>query len=130
LFSENKNQKMALASLLSDSIFFNESGFYGTHEKDPYVEDLDDKYVLEFEFPGFKKEDINIKIDKSRLLIQGHRKNEKRERKYYNSFLIPKDCQTDESACKASMDLGILTITILKRKQEPSHLEMKSIPIA
>ena len=74
---------------LEKSFWGNSSKYIGTFKTD--VIDKGDKYLLQAELPGFKKEDIYIDLDGSYLTIQASRTDEnknnsdkvvRRERQY------------------------------------------------
>ena len=84
-----------------------------------------DKYVLEAELPGFKREDINIDVEDDRLVItaktssetteSGEKKNyvhrERRSATYQRSFSIS---NIATEAITASYNDGILTLNLPK----------------
>ena len=92
------------------------------------VIDEGDKIRIIAELPGFKKEDIEVNIENSYLVIKGERKEEKEEKgrgyiKQERRFgemsrrvSIPHDIKMDE--IKATYNNGVLEITI--PKAEPS----------
>ena len=43
------------------------------------LEELDDKYVLSADLPGFSKDDINIELDGDMLTIEAHKDDSKEE---------------------------------------------------
>jgi len=88
------------------------------------VRDTGDAFVLESELPGFKKEDININIEKDCLSITAERKAENEEKKndfvkrerFYGSFSRSFDVtgiNTDN--IEAKYEDGILTLTLPKK---------------
>lgn len=110
-----------------DRDFFNDSMQVNSCRTD--IRDNGDKYVMESELPGFEKDDINIDIKDSYLVISAEKKNcsdEKndsdkyirRERScssYKRSFDIS-DVNTEE--INAEYKNGILTIELPKKKHE------------
>lgn len=92
------------------------------------VKDCGDKYVLEAELPGFKKEDIAIDINGDNLTVSAKREQSKeekdesgnyirRERSYGSvarSFDVS-EIKTDE--IDASYDNGILTLNLPKKTE-------------
>ena len=54
------------------------------------IKKVDGNYVLEAELPGFKKEDINIDIDKDCLTISAERKSEEKGRQGRQRFCTPR----------------------------------------
>ena len=67
-----------------------EKKLYGRHAHNVMKTDIketDDGYELIVDLPGFKKEDINIDIDKDCLTISAERKSEEKEDKGDNGFV-------------------------------------------
>jgi HSP20 family protein len=87
------------------------------------LKETDDKYLVEADLPGIKKEDINIDFDNNHLTISAKRnetvedKNEnyvRRERHYgelRRSFYVD---NVDENNISASFSDGVLKITLPK----------------
>lgn len=101
------------------------------------VIDKGDSYVLEAELPGFKKEEINIDLDKDTLTISAEHKDEKKEKKgsyvrqerrynsYCRSFHIPGIRKEDITAEYSD---GILEISLPKENvpiEETKRIEIK-----
>ena len=103
------------------------------------IREKENEYILEADFPGMKKEDINIDYSKGYLTISGEKKTEKeetekkenyirKERSYEKasrSFYVG-DINKDE--IKAKFENGVLEITIPKEQktiQENSRIEIK-----
>ncbi len=87
------------------------------------IKKVDGAYVLEAELPGFKKEDINIDIDKECLTISAERKADEKEEKdgegfvrrerYYGSFSRSFNIKgIDTEAITAEYNDGVLTLTM------------------
>ncbi|MEA4824300.1 MAG: Hsp20/alpha crystallin family protein [Clostridiaceae bacterium] len=97
-----------------------------------------DKYVLEAELPGFKREDISVDVDDDRLVITakttseknegGDKKNyvhrERRSATYQRSFSIS-NIATD--AITASYNDGVLTLNL--PKVQPKEAAARKIEI-
>ena len=104
------------------------------------IKKVDGSYVLEAELPGFKKEDINIDIDKDCLTISAERKSEEKEDKgdngfvrrerYYGSFSRSFNIKgIDTDAITAEYNDGVLTLTMPEKTPEvpaARRLEIKS----
>ena len=85
-------------------------------------------YEVEFAIPGLSKEDISIQIEKGILTVEAQKNGEKDETAYktlkrefdYTSFKrtfkLPEDA--DQKNISARMENGVLTISILKQKEE------------
>lgn len=86
------------------------------------------EYVLKFDIPGIKKEDVKVEVDGNRITISGERKQEREDQDarqhftetYYGSFMrsftLPQ--KVDETKVKANYEDGVLKVTI--PKTEPS----------
>ncbi len=96
-------------------------------------------YVLEVELPGLSEKDVEVKIEKNRLLISSL-KNEGKESKgsdkdtafllrergsvdFFRTFILPKDA--DQEKVEAAFSNGILRVSIKKKPEE----QAKSIKI-
>lgn len=103
------------------------------------IKEKENEYILEADFPGMKKEDINIEYNQGYLSISGEKKTEKeetekkenyirKERNYSKvsrSFYVG-DINKDE--IKAKFENGVLEITIPKEQkaiEENSRIEIK-----
>ena len=91
------------------------------------VSDTGSAFVLESELPGFKKEDINISIEKELLTVSVERKLEDEEKKanfvrrerFYGSFSRSFDVTgINTDAIEARYEDGILTLTLPKKAEE------------
>ncbi|KAJ3330623.1 hypothetical protein HDU76_005238 [Blyttiomyces sp. JEL0837] len=101
--------------------------------------ETDNAYVMKADLPGLAKDEVNITIKDNVLTVSGERKtsiedkNEQRhvvERSYGHfsrQLLLPKDANPDE--INASMDQGVLKLTIAKRPAPPEE-GIKKIDIA
>ena len=108
------------------------SGVWNDAEVSGFRTDIkkqDDKYVLEAELPGFKKEDISIDIDKDCLTISAQRKTEEtdekgengfvRRERYYGSFSRSFNIKgIDADGITAQYTDGVLTLTMPKKVPE------------
>ena len=91
------------------------------------IYEKDNKYFIEMDVPGYKKDDIKIEVDKGNIVIRAEKeKNEEqdkrylhRERKIYGkierSFHLD---DMDEDSIKASFKDGILKIEIAKLAED------------
>ena len=100
------------------------------------IRDEGDKFVLEAELPGFKKEDIKLHLKDGILTITAARTAESQEKngsyvrreRRYGSFARTFDVTgIDEKAITASYENGILTLTL--PKQVPVQPERRQIAI-
>lgn len=106
-----RNDLFNSLDLFNDSIFHNNIMKSDIYEKD-------EKYILEMDLPGFKKEDINIDYNNGYLIISASKESNKdennkyikRERfygEYKRTFYIGECAEND---IKANYNDGILTI--------------------
>ena len=93
-------------------------------------------YVLEAELAGYKKDEVQVNVDKHVLRLTSSKKSEKvpegkkalvRERYYKEferSFSLPEDI--DEEAIEGEFTDGILTVTLPKKAlAQPKKIEVK-----
>jgi HSP20 family protein len=96
-----------------------------------------DKYIVEAELPGMKKEEIEIELENGVLSIKGERKFERKqesenyhfvERSYgnfYRSFSLPKN--VDGENITAEYKEGVLHVAIPKKDEvKPKKVEIKT----
>lgn len=125
--------------LFFDRVFQNFFGndFYRFDNISTDVIDNGDVYLLQADLPGFKKEDINIDVDKDTLTISASHKEEVNEKKgnyvrqerrynsYCRSFHIP---GIKKDGITASYNNGVLEINLPKENvilDEPKRIEIK-----
>ncbi len=95
-----------------------------------------DKYTLQLDLPGVKKEDVKISFVNGQLSISGERVQEEEHKdakchriervfgKYYRSFNLPDHIKSDDIS--AEFKDGQLTITIPKAEEaKPKEIEIK-----
>ncbi|GMY14441.1 class I heat shock protein-like [Fagus crenata] len=95
-------------------------------------------HVFKADLPGLKKEEVKVEVEEGRVLqISGERSVEKEDKndkyhrvergrgKFLRRFFLPQNAKVDE--VKASMDNGVLTVTIPK-VPEPKP-QIKSVEI-
>ena len=117
------------------------ASYYGNYPKCD-IKDYSDKYQIQMEIPGMKKEDIKIQYDKDNqtLSISGIKRTQKdltdvnfirrqlKKSEFVRSFYISKD-QIEEDF-NATFENGVLTIDIKKKINSTSEKEKtKEIPI-
>jgi HSP20 family protein len=90
------------------------------------IHETSDKYLVEAELPGVKKEDVNIVIKDNYLVINGEKKSINEENKnqyrriertqgqFFRSLLIPSDIDKDKIT--AELSDGVLTLEMIKSK--------------
>lgn len=100
------------------------------------IRDLDDKFVLEAELPGFNKEDISLDLKEGILTIKAEHKEAQeqkqgeyiRQERRTGSFARSFDVSgIDESGISAAYKNGILEVTL--PKQAPVVPESRQIDI-
>ncbi len=113
--------------------FSGRNPLYGKNEKNIMKTDVREKdgnYELDIDLPGFKKEDVSIKLENGYLTItasKGLDKDEKDEQSGYirkerwfgncsRSFYVGESIQSDE--IKARMEDGILHLTVPKEAKQ------------
>lgn len=82
------------------------------------------EYVVQFDIPGIKKEDVQIELADNRLTVSGERKESKEEKdsksyfseSYFGSFIRSFTLPTsvDQNKVDASYSDGVLTVKIPK----------------
>lgn len=111
-----------------DRDFFNETMQVNSCRTD--IRDAGDKYIMEAELAGFDRDDINIDIKDSYLVISAERKKSSDDEKNENDRYIRRE--RSYSSYKRSFDIsdvdteninagyknGILTIDLPKKKHE------------
>jgi HSP20 family protein len=84
----------------------------------------EDSYNYEVEMAGYDKKDIRINIDSNGdINLQAKRKRRGRETNLEKAYSIPESA--DPSSLKASLDKGILTLTLGKKeKYKPREIKI------
>ena len=87
-------------------------------------------FVVCTDLPGLKKENINLRMENGKLIMEGERKEEKEEKdekthfhkterrwgKFYRSFELPDNI--DEDSLKANFKDGVLKVCVSKKPVE------------
>lgn len=102
------------------------------------IKETDKGFSLKADFPGLKKEDVNVSVDNGVLTISAEHKEEKEEKekgrvirqerrygKYSRSFSL--GTGIDERAISAHFADGVLTLDI--PKAAPHEVKARSIPV-
>lgn len=101
------------------------------------IDESDSHYILSFDVPGIRKDELRVELSNGVLHVSGERKSEKesghgerkRTERFYGSFeraiALPENVDSEE--IEASFDNGVLQVAVKKsRKQEP---ESHRIPV-
>ncbi|KAM7504185.1 hypothetical protein LguiB_003089 [Lonicera macranthoides] len=96
-------------------------------------------HVFKADLPGLKKEEVKVEVEEGRILqISGERSREQEEKndkwhrverssgQFVRRFRLPENVKMDQ--VKASMENGVLTVTI--PKEEEKKPEVKAIDIS
>ncbi|OMO91264.1 hypothetical protein COLO4_18497 [Corchorus olitorius] len=96
-------------------------------------------HIFKADLPGLKKEEVKVEVEEGRILqISGERSKEQEEKndkwhrverssgKFLRRFRLPENAKMDQ--VKASMENGVLTVTI--PKEEEKKPEVKAIEIS
>jgi len=94
-----------------------------------------DKFTVNLELPGLKREEIDVHLEDGSLVISGERKSETvsegtevhRQERYYGKFsralTLPTAVAADK--VKAAYKDGILTVTLPKAEEaKPKHIDV------
>jgi HSP20 family protein len=96
-----------------------------------------DKYIAEFDVPGFKMEQINVTVADAALQVSGEttqenndeRKallTERRVENFSRSFSLPEDVDVENISAK--LEDGVLRIELAKRAEvQPRRIEVKGL---
>jgi len=98
------------------------------------VRETKETYIIEAEMPGLTEEEIDIRVEKSLLIISSINTSEEKEEgfllrerprhAFYRSFSIPRD--GDANRIEAMYRNGILTVTLHKREDaKPRKIKIK-----
>lgn len=105
------------------------------------IKEMDDRFELNIDLPGYKKEDVHAELKDGYLTINAQTKSEDdkkdsngkyvRRERYYGScsrsFYVGDD--VTESDIKAKFDNGVLCIIVPKIEKKPAVEDKKVIPI-
>ena len=125
-----------IGDLFDDSFFHkNESKLMKTD-----IKELDDKYVIDVDLPGYNKEDIKISVENGYLVINASTNEEKNEEekgkvikkeRYYGqcsrSFYISDDLTVED--IKASYKNGTLSLEVPKKDEQEKEAEKQYVQI-
>ncbi len=97
------------------------------------VNDKGEHFMVSFDLPGMKKEDVNLQVKQGKLHVSGERKSEHREGDYsekiYGRFerIISLPEGVDENDLEARYENGVLFIAIPKivKEEKSKKIEIK-----
>lgn len=91
------------------------------------IEETDDEIEVTAEVPGIEPKDLDVKLEDSRLVLQGEKRasREEKRRSYYyaenayGSFYraIPLPCEVDADAVRATCKHGVLKVRMPKTEE-------------
>jgi HSP20 family protein len=97
-------------------------------------------HIFKADLPGLKKEEVKVQVEDGRVLqISGERSREQEEKndkwhrierssgKFLRRFRLPENAKMDQ--VKASMENGVLTVTVPK-EEEKKPAEAKAVEIS
>jgi HSP20 family protein len=98
------------------------------------VEETDSSFVLEVELPGVRQEDVDLRVDRGRVLITGERRERVRGGLLHHrsrttghfALALALPGPTDTAAVSASFEAGLLTVVVPKGERS----RRRRIPIA
>jgi HSP20 family protein len=108
---------------------FEDDWFRGDPTGRVNIKETDKDYSIELSAPGFKKEELDIKINDGVLTLTGEKSNESEDKNenytrrefskssFSRSFRIPED--VDENGYDAKFEDGVLKIVVQKPKELP-----------
>ena len=140
IFNENLFDNFFDDDFMMPSMFGKNDPLYGKHAKNVMktdVRETDNSYELDIDLPGFKKEDVSLKLDSGYLTISASKglekdEKEKKDGKYIRreryegqcsrSFYVGKELKQED--IKAKFDNGELVLRFPKaeeRKEVPAE---------
>nr|ABK22474.1 unknown [Picea sitchensis] len=100
-----------------------------------------DAHIFKADLPGLRKEEVKIEVEDDRVLkISGERKKEEEQKndkwhriershgKFLRRFRLPENAKVEE--VKATMENGVLTVTVPKQPQPQPKPEVRAIEIS
>lgn len=76
----------------------------------------DDKYTVEFEVPGMSKDNLHVEVKGQLIVVSGECKRGTSFRTTNQSRTLPKDADLDTGIVGATLDDGILRVTVMRTK--------------
>jgi len=93
------------------------------------ISETENHYMVSFDIPGVKKEDVKIEMRGNQLFVTGERRQEARSGRTYGkferSFALPESVNTDK--IEAHYEDGVLSIALPKAEEaKPKTIEIQS----
>jgi len=101
------------------------------------ISETDDHYLVSFDMPGVKKDDIKIEVQDNRLLISGERQRERKDEnestlrfersygKFERAFELPATINADK--IEAQYENGVLNVALPKAESaKPRSIQIQS----
>ena len=145
IFNENLFDNFFDDDFMMPSMFGKNDPLYGKHAKNVMktdVRETDNSYELDIDLPGFKKEDVSLKLDNGYLTISASKglekdEKEKKDGKYIRreryvgscqrSFYVGEDVTQED--IKGEYKHGILKLFVPKKEAKPAVEQKKYIAI-
>ena len=145
IFNENLFDNFFDDDFMMPSMFGKNDPLYGKHAKNVMktdVRETDNSYELDIDLPGFKKEDVSLKLDNGYLTISASKglekdEKEKKDGKYIRRERYAGSCQRSfyvgddvtEEDIKGEFKHGILKLFVPKKEAKPAVEQKKYIAI-
>ena len=91
------------------------------------IKEFDDKYEVEIDLPGFKKDEVQVELKDGYLVVSAEKGLDEDEKDKKSGYYVGKD--TTEDDIKAHFEHGMLTVTVAKKEAKPAVEEKKHIAI-
>ncbi len=98
----------------------------GTRTLQPAADLYEDKnnYYARMEFPGFKKKDLNVDLERGVLTVSAERKEEGNSASFSRSVTVPEGITPDR--VEAKYEDGVLTVVLPKQEErKPKAIQIK-----
>lgn len=95
------------------------------------IRESEDHYLISYDMPGVRKEDIKIEVQKNELLISGERQNapgqDRPTRKFEKTFTLANTIDTEK--IEAQYENGVLQVALPKAESaKPRIVQIQSSP--
>ena len=139
IFNSNRNNLSLFDfdNFMNDFPSFPEFTGIGRHIMKTDVQEHDDRYELDIDLPGFKKDEINLELENGYLTVSAQRKEEKKEDgnngKYIRQERVASAARSfyvgeaTEEDIKARFDNGVLHLNVPKKEKALSEKKFIAI---